>query len=262
MTEPILEAVSSGHTGHASHAGHSGNASQAGQAGDRPAADLVLRGDLDHDSAEEFLDIFRTLLPGLRAAGDRVLIDCAHLRACDYSGLAALLMARRETAETGARLVLVRQSARLAALLSVAGVGDLLSATEARSLDGFGVGAIGLEDQDPDSVHVTVTRIGGVPVVALAGEVDLDSLDELTGAFVALHEAGPDGRGVIDLSRMEFADSTVLHLLLGARAATDLWLVGPLRPQVHLLFQVTDLLDAFRFTNDLGEAIGTKDRAL
>lgn len=54
---------------------------------------------LDHDNAEDFLDAFRSALPALDVAGGRVLIDCARVKSCDYTGLSALLMARRLAGE-------------------------------------------------------------------------------------------------------------------------------------------------------------------
>lgn len=268
-------------------------------------AGLTVRGELDHDNADDFLDAFRSALPGLRADGDRVLIDCAEVRSCDYSGLSALLMARREAGKIGARLILVRQSPPLAALLSVAGVSELASdddllpegdlppdgdsSSDSDPLSegemmavGDGAGSEDLSEDlasgqtndsrtagpDRDSpgpgtgyAEVTVSRARPVPVITLAGQVDLDSVEDLVAAFDTAREGARDGRIVVDLSRLEFADSTTLHVLLQARAASDLWLVGPLRPQVRLLFQITDLLDAFRFADDLDEATGTRDRA-
>ncbi|MEY9932202.1 anti-anti-sigma factor [Catenulispora sp. GP43] len=227
---------------------------------------LSVRGVLDHDNAEEFLEAFRAALPHLREAGGDVRIDCADVHSCDYAGLSALLMARREAAETGAQLILERQSPQLAALLAVGGVSDLLSPGEAADAeDGeqdFGSDqAFGSDpgggDPGDEPPEVAVTWHGPVPVITLAGQVDLDRVEDITAAFAEAREGAPQGRTVVDLSRLEFADSTTLHVLLQARAASELVLVGPLRPQVRLLFQVTDLIEVFHFADGLDPAIGS-----
>lgn len=236
-------------------------------------AGLTVSGELDHDNAEDFLEAFRSALPTLQSADGRVMVDCGQVRSCDYAGLSALLMARREAADLGATLTLTRQSTPLAALLSIAGVSDLLSPEDeapgetSQSLQSpmaamaGGRGSLG-PDARSDQDEVAVGWVGAVPVVTLAGQVDLDSVEDITAAFATARRGAADARIVVDLSRLEFADSTTLHVLLEARALSDLWLVGPLHPQVRLLFQVTDLLDAFHFTDGLEEAIGTLDRAV
>ncbi|MEY9886498.1 anti-anti-sigma factor [Catenulispora sp. MAP5-51] len=215
-----------------------------GGGGDGAVLGLRVRGVLDQDNAEEFLEAFRTALPNLRAAGSDIRIDCADVRSCDYAGLSALLMARREAAEIGAQLVLERQSPQLAALLSVGGVSDLLS-----------------QDPDDERPEVAVAWAGPVPVITLSGQVDLDSVEDITAAFAEAREGAREGRIVVDLSRLEFADSTTLHVLLRARASGELVLAGPLRPPVRLLFQITDLLEVFRIADGLDEAIGAQDVA-
>lgn len=129
--------------------------------------------------------------------------------------------------------------------------------------------------------EVTVAWAGAVPVITMAGQVDLDCVDDVTAAFATAREAarrgdprggggglrgGANARGggriVVDVSRLEFADSTTLHVLLEARAASDLVLAGSLHSQVRMLFQVTDLLEVFHIADGLDEAIGTLDRAV
>ena len=55
----------------------------------------------------------------------------------------------------------------------------------------------------------------GVPVIALIGEFDLASKDELQQRFRALREANC-ARVVLDLSQTRFMDSTVLGALVQA----------------------------------------------
>ena len=79
-------------------------------------------------------------------------------------------------------------------------------------------------------------------VVALSGELDLQSVDVLEYEVVLLHAAGRD-RIVIDLSRIEFIDSTGLRVLLGLHRAAEregrrLSLVQGPRP-VQRIFELT-----------------------
>lgn len=62
-----------------------------------------------------------------------------------------------------------------------------------------------------------VTRRDGALVVALAGELDLYNAPAVREALTVALEAAPD-RLVIDLSEVAFVDSTVLGVLLEARA--------------------------------------------
>ena len=61
-----------------------------------------------------------------------------------------------------------------------------------------------------------VELIGGVPVVAAPGEIDLTSAPALRSALL---EAVAHGRGtiVVDMSRTSFCDCSGLHALLAAR---------------------------------------------
>ncbi|MBW3607560.1 MAG: STAS domain-containing protein [Actinobacteria bacterium] len=57
-------------------------------------------------------------------------------------------------------------------------------------------------------------------VVAVRGELDLQSADVLEHEVAALHSAGHD-RIVIDLRRTEFIDSTGLRVLIDLRNAAE-----------------------------------------
>ncbi|MEU3186773.1 STAS domain-containing protein [Streptomyces sp. NPDC006923] len=97
--------------------------------------------------------------------------------------------------------------------------------------------------------------LGDAYVVTLAGEVDVDVAPEIE---LAISDAGRFGarRVVIDLSRMTFADSTVLHLLLAAARRYELRIVGPLRPSVRRLLDVTGTAGRFPVAADLDSALG------
>ncbi|HLX19208.1 MAG TPA: STAS domain-containing protein [Gaiellaceae bacterium] len=62
-----------------------------------------------------------------------------------------------------------------------------------------------------------VDRRDGSVVVRLAGELDLYNAQDVRQALLACTEAQPD-RLVVDLSGVEFIDSTVLGVLIEARS--------------------------------------------
>jgi anti-sigma B factor antagonist len=87
-------------------------------------------------------------------------------------------------------------------------------------------------------------------VLWVEGEMETDSCDVLEEA---LREALLVGeRTVVDLSQVEFADSTLLLVLLAARrkhkeAGQELWLRRPLSPAVERLMEVTGTTAFFSF---------------
>lgn len=80
----------------------------------------------------------------------------------------------------------------------------------------------------------------GVEVLALSGEVDLSKVEEIVPVRDAALAQNP-GALVVDLSRVTFADSSVLNLLLRTHARTSMHLAGPLHPVVERLFAVTGI---------------------
>lgn len=81
-----------------------------------------------------------------------------------------------------------------------------------------------------DEGVTAVEWIGRAVVVRLAGELDLANADELRKALVNAAAREPE-RLVVDLSEVEFMDSTALGVLVEARArladARALLLAGP-----------------------------------
>ena len=68
-----------------------------------------------------------------------------------------------------------------------------------------------------------VEQVGAAVVVRLVGEIDLYNAEEIRAALAAAAAASP-ARLVIDLSEVDFVDSTALGVLIEARAK-----VGPQR---------------------------------
>ncbi|ANB05621.1 hypothetical protein SAM40697_1661 [Streptomyces ambofaciens] len=98
------------------------------------------------------------------------------------------------------------------------------------------------EDQE-----VRTTLEGGIRVVSVSGEFDLDTIDVLAQALTRVPE-GSTGT-VLDLAGVVFADSAFLHLLLQARryhgtVGAPLVLARP-SATVSRLLDVTDTAGAF-----------------
>jgi anti-anti-sigma factor len=106
-----------------------------------------------------------------------------------------------------------------------------------------------LERTSPNVLVIRAERYDGTVVLALDGELDLATSPDLE---LALLKAGADcGRVVLDLSALEFMDSTGLHVLLKAQGKFDEhgWRLSllPLPPQVRRLFELTGTQQRFEF---------------
>jgi anti-sigma B factor antagonist len=67
-----------------------------------------------------------------------------------------------------------------------------------------------------DRLRIEVDRQGGNAVVGLHGELDLASAPEFSARFEEVGNGDP-GTIIVDLSRLEFMDSTGLRSILSAR---------------------------------------------
>jgi anti-sigma B factor antagonist len=94
-----------------------------------------------------------------------------------------------------------------------------------------------------------VSRSDGVCVVHVIGEVDSDTSDQLRHQLIDLIDAG-EHEIVLDLSKLEFLDSTGLGVLVGAmkrlQREGSLKLRSP-RPAAMKVFQITGLDGVFQF---------------
>ncbi|MBZ6282528.1 STAS domain-containing protein [Streptomyces olivaceus] len=98
-----------------------------------------------------------------------------------------------------------------------------------------------------DEQLVTVRESEQAFVVAVAGEVDIDVVNELHESMARAWRANAPVT-VVDLSGTEFADSSLLNLLLEARLryaeqGRRLAVSGPFHPTVARLFQITGTAD-------------------
>lgn len=116
-------------------------------------------------------------------------------------------------------------------------------------------------EADTDGVDVRLERTDPRAVVVhAAGDLDYDTAP---GLDTALKQAAEAGRPVVmDLSEVDFADSTILHILTRARVRAEkgghvLLLAGPLSDTLTRLFEVTGLEGAFRFSPDRDSALAS-----
>ncbi len=92
-------------------------------------------------------------------------------------------------------------------------------------------------------------------IVSLAGEIDLYTAPRLRAELAAALAGEGPVRVVVDMSGVEFCDSTGMNVLLAAhRQARDLggefWLAAPPLP-VRKILQVTGLDSVFTIRDDL-----------
>jgi anti-sigma B factor antagonist len=111
-------------------------------------------------------------------------------------------------------------------------------------------------------VELRVTRRsqGDHIVLALAGEIDLYTAPRLQTELTAAVAAAKSAQIVVDMSAVEFCDSTGMNVLLAAhRLASekggDLTLAAP-RPPVRKILEVTGLQSVFTIHDDLASVTG------
>jgi anti-sigma B factor antagonist len=111
-------------------------------------------------------------------------------------------------------------------------------------------------------VELSVSRqsVGGYPVIAVSGEVDVYSAPTLKQGITDLLESGAN-TVVVDLSGVAFLDSTGLGALVEARTATTeaggaLPLVCS-QERIIKLFTITGLDEVFAIHPNVDEAIAS-----
>ncbi|MFJ3883777.1 STAS domain-containing protein [Streptomyces rubrogriseus] len=114
-----------------------------------------------------------------------------------------------------------------------------------------------------DEQLVTVRESERAFVVAVAGEIDVDAVNELQEAM-ALALRTNAAMTVVDLSETEFADSSLLNLLLVAQQkhaaeGRPLAVAGPFRPTVTRLFKITGTADHLPLVGTVDAAVRQAD---
>jgi anti-sigma B factor antagonist len=102
----------------------------------------------------------------------------------------------------------------------------------------------------PRQLEIRTSNEAGRFVVSLTGELDLASAPSLERALAEAEAAGPGGI-VVDLSGLEFMDSTGLQSLIAAfkRAKSDGYELRLRRGrhQVQRVFELTSTIELFQF---------------
>lgn len=102
----------------------------------------------------------------------------------------------------------------------------------------------------PGSLSISSSLEDGVARLALHGELDLASAPILEGSLLEVERQAPS-RLVIDLSALQFMDSTGLRLLLAAHTRAQQngveMVLRPGEPAVQRVFDVSGALDVLRF---------------
>ncbi|WJV44308.1 STAS domain-containing protein [Streptomyces flavofungini] len=88
-------------------------------------------------------------------------------------------------------------------------------------------------------------------MVAVIGEMDVEYEPDIE---LALEATPLTLRLVLDLTRLEFADSTLLNVLIRAHRRRDLRILGPMPAQLRELMRVTGTLGYFHVCDSLEEA--------
>jgi len=100
---------------------------------------------------------------------------------------------------------------------------------------------------------LTISRLSGdgTVVLEMRGELDIASASQLEAEIRAVESEG--GRLILDLSRLEFIDSSGMRILLAAasRAKANNHGVGIRRaqPAVHRVFEIAGLSDSLPFVD-------------
>ncbi len=113
-----------------------------------------------------------------------------------------------------------------------------------------GTACIARRETSAGGLHVAPQHDAGTTVLALSGELDIASVPLLERHLDDAVTTG-SGRVVIDLSHLEFLDSSGLQLLLRTQERLQergqgLWLRRGL-PAVQRLFELTQTVERFRF---------------
>ncbi len=109
-------------------------------------------------------------------------------------------------------------------------------------------------------LKVSTRSQGGRTIMSLGGEIDLYTAPRLHGELVAVLSGDMPVQVVVDMSGVEFCDSTGMNVLLAAHRRAreqggDLELAAP-RPAVKKILQVTGLESVFTVLEDPATVAG------
>ena len=94
----------------------------------------------------------------------------------------------------------------------------------------------------PSEEHVRWTTGAGYAVAHVSGELDLATAEP---TFAAIAADRPDGRLILDLSGVEFMDSTALGHLVGFSPDEEIRVVAPDGSAPRRVLEITQLTERF-----------------
>ncbi|MFJ9742948.1 STAS domain-containing protein [Streptomyces sp. NPDC101166] len=115
-----------------------------------------------------------------------------------------------------------------------------------------------------DEAEITVDMIDQVRIIRVSGEFDADEADTVARSLAVPRERpAPSGRRavatVVDLSKVTFADSSLLHSLLTAQQHHERaglpFVLAEVSPLVLRLLELTDTARAFTLAASLADAV-------
>ncbi len=97
--------------------------------------------------------------------------------------------------------------------------------------------------------------------MSVTGEIDLYTAPRLHGELATVMADGAAARIIVDMSGVEFCDSTGMNVLLAAQRRArdgggDLQLAGP-RPAIRKVLQLTGLESVFTVLDDTATMAGS-----
>ncbi len=109
-------------------------------------------------------------------------------------------------------------------------------------------------------LKVSIRSQAGRTVMSVGGEIDLYTAPRLHGELVTALSGGGPVQIVVDMSGVEFCDSTGMNVLLAAQRRAreqggDLELASP-RPAIKKVLQVTGLESVFTVLEDPAAVAG------
>ena len=113
-----------------------------------------------------------------------------------------------------------------------------------------------------DGFRVELSRRDGSLIASVLGEVDLATAPQLLDAVESslVSDSAGTSRVVVDLTEVEFLDSSGLNALVGLERllsgnGVELRLVSPADAVVRQVFEITQLMETLRVTDSLDEAL-------
>jgi anti-sigma B factor antagonist len=109
-------------------------------------------------------------------------------------------------------------------------------------------------------LKVSIRSQGGRVIMSLGGEIDLYTAPRLHGELDSILAGDGPAQIVVDMSGVEFCDSTGMNVLLGAHRRArelggDLELAAP-RPTIRKILHVTGLETVFTVLDDPATVVG------